>query len=378
VNLTPTAGPDGLASVIRVTYQNPEPAAFVADVQRVSHLTLADQTLKNFTEPLVTPAGESQSILFPLPGDRQVSGAWLATLDRTIAADKTSEVSVEEGPITWRPLGLQFADGPQLVAYSLTPAIPTACDRLKVALKWQGGQPGDTAAVQLLDPFGQVVSEGTTQPWPESAAETIERRELPLPGSLPPGRYGLRIYVRSAEGQERLPVTAEGVTIPTEQIPPLPAVIHPAAMQTPVKSQANQPVWNGVIHLVRSQLAQTETLAGGWLRFTLIWQTGQPLKTDLTVFTQLLGPDGQVWGQWDNQPKGGWYSTSLWLSQQPVTDDYAFQVRPDTPAGTYRLIVGLYDSTTLQRLPVQTGSGDAQDFVEVGTVSISSSDPVRQ
>jgi hypothetical protein len=377
--LTPTAGPDGLSGAVQVTYHNAGPAAFVANVQRPSRLTFADQSTKNFTEPLVTPAGESQSILSPLPNDQQaqqVTGAWLATLDRTIASAETSEAAkrseslAEEAPTTWQPLGLQFADGPQLAAYSLTPEAPTTCGRLKVDLKWSGGQPGDTATVQLLDPFGRVVGEDRAQPWPEPAPETSEGRVLPLPGSLPPGRYGLRIYVRTAEGQERLPITAEGVTIPTDQIPPLPVVIHPSLLPTTSTKQTSQPVWGQAIRLVGSQLAQTELVAGDWLRFTLAWQADQLLENDLTVFTQLLGPDGQVWGQYDNQPKGGWYRTSLWLPGQPVSDDYAFQIKADAPAGVYRLIAGLYDSATLERLPVQTTAG-AADYVELGTVQVS-------
>ncbi|MBE7549773.1 MAG: hypothetical protein HS126_01675 [Anaerolineales bacterium] len=377
--LTPAPGRDGLSEAVQVMYHNAGPAAFVADVQHPSRLTFADQSTKNFTEPLVTPAGEVQSILSPLPGDRQaqrVAGAWLATLDRTIAlaetsaAAKTSQSLGEEGPTPWQPLGLQFADGPQLAAYGLTPEAPTTCGRLKVGLKWSGGQPGDTAIVQLLDPFGRVVSEDRAQPWFKPAPETSEGRDLPLPGSLPPGRYGLRIYVRTAAGQERLPITAEGVTIPTDQIPPLPVIIHPAPLPTISTNQSDQPVWGRAIRLVGSQLAQTEAAPGDWLRFTLVWQADQPLENDLTVFTQLLGPDGQVWGQYDNQPKGGWYSTSLWPPGQIVSDDYAFQIKADAPAGEYRLIAGLYNSASLERLPVQTPAG-AADFVEVGTVQVS-------
>lgn len=374
--LAPAVGPDGLSGAVQVTYHNAGPAAFVADVQRPSRLTLAGQTIKNFTEPLVTPAGEVQSILSPLSSDQQVTGAWLATLDRTIAlaesseAHKTLESFSEGGSVPWQPLGLQFADGPQLAAYSLTPEAPTTCGRLRLGLKWSGGQPGDTAIVQLLDPFGRLVSEDRGQPWLESAPETSEERILPLPGSLPPGRYGLRIYVRAAEGRERLPVTAEGVTIPTDQIPPLPVVIHPAPLPAASANQSGQPVWGQAVRLVGHQLAQTELAAGDWLRFTLVWQVDQPLASDLTVFTQLLGPDGQVWGQYDNQPKGGWYSTSLWLPGQAVGDDYAFQIKADAPVGVYRLIAGLYDSTTLERLPVQTPGGTA-DFVEVGTLQVS-------
>ena len=86
----------------------------------------------------------------------------------------------------------------------------------------------------------------------------------------------------------------------------------------------------------------------------------------MTVFTQLLGPDGQVWGQRDNVPGGGWYPVSLWLPGQPVVDDYAFQIHPDAPPGNYRLIAGLYFSDSQARLATLVGT----DFVEVGTVVV--------
>jgi hypothetical protein len=125
------------------------------------------------------------------------------------------------------------------------------------------------------------------------------------------------------------------------------------------------------IRFLGSQVYHPETVAAGdWLRFSLFWQADQPLETDLTVFTQLLGPDGQVWGQWDNQPKGGWYSTSLWLPGRPLADDYAFQIDPAAPAGNYRLIAGLYDPATGQRLAVTAGPGQGNDFIEVATLNV--------
>jgi hypothetical protein len=129
---------------------------------------------------------------------------------------------------------------------------------------------------------------------------------------------------------------------------------------------AEPAIFGNAITLLSAEVAQSEVAAGDWLRFNLAWQTNQPLDINLTVFTQLIGPDDQVWGQQDNQPGGGWYSTSLWLPDQPIVDAYAFQISPTAPSGTYRLIAGLYHSETQERVPTQTG----QDFVEIGTVTL--------
>lgn len=360
---------DGIAQAVAVTYHNPGPAAFVADVNQTSSLAFANGNYRKFTEPLVTPAGESQAVIIPLQGQlsTDVSGAWLASLDRTISAGE-QPVPVQPKAIeAGQPLGLKFAGGPELRSYRLDPEQPTACSLLTLTLDWQGGQPGEAALVQLLDPFGRIVLENEAQPW---QAGQVDVRALSLPGSLPAGRYGLRVLVRTGEGQERLPMTGEGVTIPSDQIPPLPVVIHPQPDPALMEGLASQPaLFNQGITLQGVTLASEQLVPGDWLRFALVWQVEQPLDAQITVFTQLLGPDGQVWGQRDNPPGGGWYGVPLWPAGRPVSDHYAFQLRPETPAGVYRLIAGLYRSDNLERIPLQNGG----DFIEVATVQVGNS-----
>jgi hypothetical protein len=267
---------------------------------------------------------------------------------------------------------LKFAGGPKLVAYSLNPATLTACSQLELALKWAGGRPDDTALVQLVDSFGRVVLEQTAQPWTDSHPETVDTRGFSLVGTLPAGRYGLRVFVKSADGQARLAITDTGVTILPDRLPPLPLVVHPAGFPLPAGIEpTGQAVLGEAVRFLGGQLNQAGAVkAGDWLRFTLFWQTEQPLKTDLTVFTQLLSSDGQVWGQWDNQPKGGWYSTSLWTPSQPVVDDYAFRIDPTAPAGEYRLIAGMYDPATGERVAVTAGPSQGNNFVEVAKIMV--------
>ena len=372
VSVSPTTL-DGWPDSLAVSYHNPNPAAFVADVQQVSRLNLAGQSFKNFTEPLVTPAGETQTVVVPLKVGQSadLSGVWLATLSRSVAPEVDQPESKRETgeTIQWRPLGLNFADGPQLAAYSVTPETPAACQILTVSLQWLGGQPGDTALLQLLDPFGRVVVESATLPWVAgNSSPEVDVHPLPLVGPLPAGRYGLRVRVYTAAGAERLPTAgADGGTIPPDQIPPLPLVIHPALPeQIAVDSTKPLAVFDESITLLGVAVKPEPLAPGDWLRFSLIWQVEQPVETELTVFTQLIGPDGQVWGQRDNRPGGGWYGFPLWLPHRPVVDEYAFRVEPGAPPGIYRLIVGLYQSDTLARLSSQSGA----DFVEVGSVVV--------
>ncbi len=96
---------------------------------------------------------------------------------------------------------------------------------------------------------------------------------------------------------------------------------------------------------------------GQTLRLTLYWQALRPPEGDYTVFTQLLGPDGLVWGQQDNQPQGGRYPTSQWEVNQTVVDRYELSLRSDAPQGSYRLLVGMYLLASGRRLPAVLSNG---------------------
>jgi hypothetical protein len=365
--------PEGRPNALLVAYHNQGSAAFVADVQQISQLEFGRGEEKRFTEPLVTPAGESQSVTVLLSEAQQpndLARVVLRALNRSVSlGSETTAPEAEKWTAepAWHSLGLKFLDGPRLRAYLLEPASPTACGYLTVALDWEAGIAGDRAVLQLLDPFGRIVTQDVAQPWTTDGAPVIDVRTLPLVGSLPAGRYGLRVLVQTADGVERSPVTGEGVTIPSNMVPPLPVINHPADRSISTDDPASAPVrFDESVALIGSRLVQDRVVAGDWLRFSLVWQAEQPVSSELTVFTQLIGPEGQVWGQRDNRPGGGWYDVSLWEPGRPVTDDYAFQVKSDAPPGLYRLIVGLYHSDSLERLRVDTGS----DFVEIGTVVI--------
>jgi len=97
---------------------------------------------------------------------------------------------------------------------------------------------------------------------------------------------------------------------------------------------------------------------GEAIPLTLLWSAERPPTTDYTVFTHLVGPDGMLWGQWDNPPVWGTYPTTTWTSGDAVFDQYLVPVKEDAPPGTYRLLVGLYDPVTGMRLPVLDDQGE--------------------
>jgi hypothetical protein len=91
---------------------------------------------------------------------------------------------------------------------------------------------------------------------------------------------------------------------------------------------------------------------GDALRLSLYWQADGPTDVPYTVFTHLVGPDGQLYGQWDNPPVWGTYPTTEWSPGENVVDHYEISVNPDALTGNYYLLIGLYEPVTGRRLPV--------------------------
>jgi uncharacterized membrane protein len=95
------------------------------------------------------------------------------------------------------------------------------------------------------------------------------------------------------------------------------------------------------------------------LTVVLMWQAGQPLLRDYTVFVHLAAPDGAIVAQSDAQPH--WvtpWPTTRWAAGQVVPDGHRLVLPEGVDPATCELRVGLYDWPTLERLPVLDAAGN--------------------
>jgi mannosyltransferase len=104
------------------------------------------------------------------------------------------------------------------------------------------------------------------------------------------------------------------------------------------------------------------TVPGGILQVTLSWTTDAPLDASYKVFIQALDKSNHLVAQRDAEPA---MPTLDWEPGQMVLDRHGLLIEPGTPPGEYRVIAGLYDAATGQRLPTATG-----DFVELGAFTV--------
>jgi len=203
--------------------------------------------------------------------------------------------------------------------------------------------------------------------------ETVsEVYQLPLDGPIEPGLYTIQFSLYQHEGGNItfLPLTTTVetttsvmTTMTTTSVETTTdrlylgqvRLLDPARTQPP--DQALFTTLGTQIQLLGFTLSSDRLSAATSLNLSLHWQAvGQP-ERDYTVFTQLIGPDGQVWGQQDNQPQKGRYPTTAWALQDRVVDRYTLTLREGAPPGPYRLLVGMYDLNTGQRLPAVKGDG---------------------
>jgi hypothetical protein len=112
------------------------------------------------------------------------------------------------------------------------------------------------------------------------------------------------------------------------------------------------------IRLAGYRLAEDRAAPGDALLLTLYWQAERPLERHYTVFVHLQGPRGELVAQQDNPPVRGTRPTNEWETPVLVEDPYEIPISVDVRRGEYVLSVGMYDSTTGERLAVVDAGGE--------------------
>ncbi|MDW8099573.1 MAG: glycosyltransferase family 39 protein [Anaerolineae bacterium] len=110
---------------------------------------------------------------------------------------------------------------------------------------------------------------------------------------------------------------------------------------------------------------------GETLYLTLYWRALVPVVQDQTAFVQLLSPARRIYGQLDQRLGGDFFPVTQWPVGRVVEQDHPVPVLPGTPPGLYDLIIGVYQSETLARLPLTYApDSDGGDFWRLGRIEV--------
>jgi hypothetical protein len=257
-----------------------------------------------------------------------------------------------------------LADGVQLLGFDVPTKEIEVGQPLPVTLYWY------TPAVPAVDYESHLYLYCANQ-------KLITRTDLP--DQLTPGttwrpdeiiRADATMWVPSAM-EDGLPVESDACTLflalsdPTSEetknasLAPIHLTTPERNFEPPKPEYVSGETLGKVATLVGYDLDQTKLKPGDKLALTLHWRADNVSERPLTVFVQLLGQDGRIYAQQDQEPLAGDRPTTGWLEGEFITDTYQLAVDPEAKPGTYQLIVGMYDSQSGERLPSSEPGLDA-------------------
>lgn len=191
-----------------------------------------------------------------------------------------------------------------------------------------------TRACQTLD------TQVGTSAW---TADDLRRGSyvLPIPAEVDPGDYELTLALANPQTGELV-----GNTVMLGNV-----TIHPFSPDIATKA-----TWQDGISLLGSDMRENRDS----LKVTLYWQAKQPLNDSYKVFIHFQDVEThEVIAQSDSIPRDWTYPTTEWQPGEIVRDVVSIPL-DSLPESSYRVIVGLYDELSGERLPVATPDDSAQ------------------
>ncbi|HYN88385.1 MAG TPA: glycosyltransferase family 39 protein [Ardenticatenaceae bacterium] len=271
----------------------------------------------------------------------------------------TGPASVEPA----RPVDHTFDGGLRLASTAVGAGpVQSGVGVLPAILAFEGATEGLRASVQLAG-YGSVWGE-----WDGPLASTLRLGLLAEPGT-PPGDFEARMTVyRAGNGT---PVERVEGGVPAGTVVSLGAVrVERPAVALPLAAlpvSLDEPVPVGpAIRFVGAAVPTATLHTGDDLPVTLFWQAAERVGRELRVFVQLQDEQGVVRGAADAPPVAGHFPTSQWQAGDLVRDPHVLRVAADAPAGRYRVVGGLYDPVTGQRVATSA----ERDHLDLGSVAV--------
>lgn len=144
-----------------------------------------------------------------------------------------------------------------------------------------------------------------------------------------------------------------------------PALIAQPA--TPVAYRLNEHMW-----LKGYTLPVTQVAPGEQLKLQLFWEVTEAMKIEDKTFVQLIDLNTlHKAAQRDSEPGCSVYPMDEWRKGELNLDPYTLTVAPDTPPGSYTVLVGAYNAETHDRFQVFAADGaNLGDSIPLATVEV--------
>ncbi len=205
---------------------------------------------------------------------------------------------------------------------------------------------------------------------------TLLEEPSPLRGSLPTSRWRQGEVIR--EGLSLvLPVGLPSgraslvLALGEEEMASLSVAVAPAPAEVRPYLRERESISFGESLTALGWTVQDEHLRpGGSLVVTVAWSAEAGLRADWSIFLHLAGEQERPLAQFDGYPFGGWLPTSQWQPGRVYADTYSLPLPDDLPPGPYRLLLGVYDWQSGDRLAPQSGRALPSGAVDLGAVTV--------
>jgi hypothetical protein len=235
-----------------------------------------------------------------------------------------------------------FAEELLLLGCERTHSRATVGERVKLYPLWWSDAPpkGATLTLQLVNDQGEAIysetfSLGTRIPADQwDGPELVrDRYDVLIPPDISPGQYAWRAQI-------------EAYDTPVD-LGTLEVYVPERRYEVPQDAVVVGQTLDGAVRLAGYRAGEVEP--GQPLQVTLYWQSQEVTQTDYKVFVQLLSDQNAVVAQSDAIPAQWTRLVPGWLPPEVIEDPHTLWLPADMPAGTYRLVVGLYEPKTGRR-----------------------------
>ncbi len=254
-----------------------------------------------------------------------------------------------------QPLEVRYSDGLRLVGGTSSVAeVNRPGDRLRVTLLWQATQspvrklglmltlvPPEDEPVLLFSQPRPLIDGYTMPAWPAGQTYRVNY-SVQLPPTLVTGDYRMILHLVDLEATE---------PVGEQELFTVPVQARPHIFEAPPLSNQLNVDFGQVIRLRSFDIERQPPDQKIGVR--LQWQARQEMSESYKVFLHLTDGAGQIVSQADTLPRQGAAPTTGWVRGEIIEDEISLTVPKEAPAssGTYRLLVGLYNARTGQRLP---------------------------
>ncbi len=346
--------------------------------ESICQMPLADLSPDRYNVEFgLASAGETQPILFP---EAQLAATLSADgqMQDTPKIERLQALVEAAIPPEAHLLNRIYQERINLAAYRLDPAQPQPGDTVNLTLYWQPlrivpeelfnltVQLADSRAIEL-GRTDQVLRDAETDPptaWLPGQIVTTEHQfelsdelENLLAGQIEVtvvDEAEVALRATTLEG-ELLDNVVGRFTIASDVWPTAENVVDTPDAQ-----------WQNGAQLTSYSLSADQASPGDTLTIDLVWTTTQPLAENYVAFIHLVDESGQIVAQHDSLPRTGAYPTPWWQPNDLILDPHLLQLPADLPAGTYQLLVGLYDPEGGANAPL----GDGGVRFELGEIGV--------